>query len=64
MIDYRPLWPRRQIVLERLDAIRWSFGKCFDRAIGTVAHVAYHLMPRCRSLRKEAITNPLHVTSN
>jgi hypothetical protein len=64
MANYGPLWSRRQIVLESLDTVRWSFGECFDRAVRTVAHVAYHLMPRCRSLCKEAITNTLHIASN
>jgi hypothetical protein len=51
-------------VLESLNTVRRSFGQGFDRSIRTIAHVTYTLMPRRRSLRKEAITNPLHFTSN
>ena len=64
MIHYRPLRPRREVVLESLNATRRSFSKRLDASIRTVAHVTDNLMTRRRSLGKETITNSLHFTSN
>lgn len=63
LIDYRPLWSRREIMLECFDAVRWSFRERFYASIRTVAHVANDLVSRGRALRKEAVTNSLHITS-
>jgi hypothetical protein len=64
LIDYRPLWTRRQIVFERFDAISRSFRKRFDTSVRTVTHVTDDLMARGCALRKETVTNPLHVASD
>ncbi len=64
MIDYRPLRPRHEIVLERFHTARRSFGKRLDGAIRTVPHVTNNLMPCRRALRKETITYSLHFTPN
>jgi hypothetical protein len=63
LIDYRPLRPCRQIVLERFNAVRRSFSKRFHASIRTVAHVANNLMPSGSALRKETVTHALHVAS-
>jgi hypothetical protein len=63
LIDCRPLRPRHQIVLEGFNAVGRPFSECFNRSIGTVAHVPNNLMSRGRALRKETITNSLHFTS-
>ena len=37
-----------------------SFGKCFDRSVRAVAHVAHYLMSRGCSLRKEPVPYSLN----
>jgi hypothetical protein len=48
-------------MLESFNAARRSFRKRFHSPVGTVAHITHNLMPRRRALRKEAISDSLHV---
>jgi hypothetical protein len=63
MVHYRPLRPGREIVFESFNTIRRSFSKCLDRSIRAVADITHDLMfGRC-ALRKETISDPLHIAS-
>jgi hypothetical protein len=64
MVYHSPLRAGHEVVLESLNTVRRSFSKRFDRSIRTVAHVPHNLVSRRCSLRKETITNSLHITSN
>jgi hypothetical protein len=63
VVHYRPLRPGREIVFESFNTIRGSFSKSLNRSIRAVAHVTHDLMfGRC-ALRKETISDPLHIAS-
>src|ERR1044072_2220530 len=64
LIDYSPLRSSHKIVLERFNTTRRPFRKRFTTSVRTVAHVSNYLMPRCRTLRKEAIPDALNLPSN
>ena len=49
-------------MFESFNAAGRSLGECFNRSVGTVAHVAYDLMSRGCSLRKESIPDSLNFT--
>jgi hypothetical protein len=63
VVNYRPLWPSREIVFESFNTTRGTFGKSLDRSIGAVAHVTHDLMFGRRALRKVTIPDPLHIAS-
>jgi hypothetical protein len=64
MVHHSPLRPGHEVVLEGFNTVRRSFSKRFDGSIRTVAHVPDDLVPCRCSLRKETITDSLHITSN
>lgn len=60
MVHNRPLRAGGKVMFESFNTARWSLGECFDGSVGTVAHVAYHLMSRGCSLRKEPVPDSLN----
>jgi hypothetical protein len=64
VIDRRIPGPRRQLVLERLDADGWTFNHDFNAAVVKILDEAHDLMPGRRALRKEPITDALNAAAN
>jgi hypothetical protein len=62
--DGRKPRPRRQLVFEFFDTLRWAFGQSFDPAVIKILDETNHLMPRCRALRKKPKTYALHVAAD
>jgi hypothetical protein len=62
VINYGPLWSRREIVLECFNASGRSFSERFNRSVRTVANIPDNLVPRRSTLREETITHALHFT--
>lgn len=51
-------------MLECFNIRRRTFGQHLDATVFEVLHIADHLMPRGRALRKETIADALHVASD
>ena len=64
MIDVPKSWTGRQIMLEGFDFSWRAFGKRFHPTVGQVLHVADDLMTSRGTLRKETITNSLHIATD
>ena len=64
MLNETEAWPGSEIVLEQFNILLRTFGQRFYAAVVQVLHIADHLMPRGRALRKEAIADALHVAAD
>jgi hypothetical protein len=62
IVDSSPLRTGCKIVLKLFHITRGTLSYGFDGSVRAVANVTHYLMARGSALRKESITDPLHVS--
>jgi hypothetical protein len=64
VVDVTETWSCGEIVLERFDLLDRPFSQRLNPPVREILYVSNHLMTSGGTLRKETITNALHVASN